>query len=397
MESRVRIAVSAVDAFERAFGRKPSALVRAPGRVNLIGEHTDYNEGFALPMAIDLAVWIAVAPRQDTSIRLHRVDIEETVEIGDPSDALPGGSSDRDSGRWGERARAVAAVHAQEAGAGVGFDGCVASDVPMGSGLASSAAFELAIIRALAAVRDEEWDPIAAARAVVQAENEWVGVKCGIMDPLVSAAAAGGAALLIDCRTLELSNAPLPPEVSFVVLDSGTRRTLDASPYNERRASCEETASALGIRSLRDAKIAELEEARRRGKVSPVAFRRARHVITENERTLLAAEALAQSDLDGFGDLVMASHRSLRDDFDVSTDALDTLVDVACEHVSCFGARLTGAGFGGCVIAAIEPDDEELFLSQVSREYYERSGLAGSGFVTRATPGAMEIDIARFV
>jgi galactokinase len=367
------------EAFGRRFGAPPEYVVRAPGRVNLIGEHTDYNDGFVLPMAIDRATGIALRLRADRRVHLFSTVFDEEVEID--LDALAHGGPS-----WSEYVKGVAGALLADGAHLRGFDGAVAGDVPMGAGLSSSASLELATARALATSSDLDWDPKAMALRAQRAENEWVGVKCGIMDQLVSAAAEEGAALLIDCRSLETTAVPLPPDVAVIVLDTATRRGLVESAYNERRRQCEEAARLLDLPALRDVTPARLAAGAVR--LGGTTLRRARHVVTENERVLRAVEALRKRDVATLGDLLDASHESLRDDFEVSSPALDAMVAAARKHPACYGARMTGAGFGGCAVALVKAGQTEPFLASVLADYEQQTGKTPKGYVCRASAGA---------
>jgi galactokinase len=368
-----------VQEFEERFGRSPSAVVRSPGRVNLIGEHTDYNDGFVLPMAIDRSVWIALRPRHDQSVSVY------SLEFGQGSDfALEG--LRRASAGWVEYLKGVAWA-LQEAGSLLrGWDGVIASDVPVGAGLSSSAALEMAAARAFAVVSDLPWDAKVMARLGQRAENEWVGMNCGIMDQMISAAGQAGHALLIDCRSLELQAVPLPPQTSVVVLDSSRRRGLVDSAYNERRAQCETAARFFGVAALRDVTHEQFEA--EAGALDDLTKRRARHVITENARTLQAAEALRRGDAVGMGRLMVASHDSMRDDFEISCEELDVLVSCALGHKDCYGARMTGGGFGGCAVALVQARASRDFAEQVVSCYNNASGLTPAAYVCQASAGA---------
>jgi galactokinase len=272
-------------------------------------------------------------------------------------------------------------------GAGLrGWEGVVAGDVPLGAGLSSSAALELATARAFAAVSDLTWEPAAMARLAQRAENEWVGVNCGIMDQLISAAGVAGHALLIDCRSLGTRAVPLPRDVAVVVLDTATRRGLVDSEYNERRAQCERAAAHFGVRALRD--VDERLLAERGGSLDDVTRRRARHVITENARVLAAAEALGVGNLRQVGELMTESHRSLRDDFEVSRAELDAMVEIALAQAGCYGARMTGAGFGGCAVALVTRELAERFAASVASRYESEVGLTPAVYVCAASAGA---------
>jgi galactokinase len=365
--------------FRRRFGSPPALVARAPGRVNLIGEHTDYNDGFVLPMAIDRAVWIALRPRADRRVVVYSADFDQAGEFS-LADFR------HDNAGWLEYVKGVASVLAEAGHKLAGWEGVVAGDVPLGAGLSSSAAMEMVAARAFAAVSDLPWNPAAMAKLSQRAENTWVGVQCGIMDQLISAAGRAGHALLIDCRSLETESVPLPPGTAVVVLDTNTRRGLVDSAYNERRAQCETAARFFGVKALRDVSLAEFD--RRAGALDEVSRRRARHVISENARTLEAAEAMRRGDVATMGRLMDASHVSLRDDFEVSSPALDTMVRCARRQEACHGARMTGAGFGGCAVAIVAAESADRFAKAVAAEYAAETGLTPAVYVCQATNGA---------
>jgi galactokinase len=368
-------------AFMARFGEAPRHLVRAPGRVNLIGEHTDYNDGFVLPLAIERAVWIALRPRNDRRVQLFSLEFSSEGHF--ELDRL-----EKVSG-WFEYPKGVAWA-LQEAGLELrGFDGVLSGDVPRGAGLSSSAALELAVAKAFHAVSGFAWEPARMAQLAQRAENRWVGVNCGIMDQLISAAGVAGHALLIDCRSLELTPVPLPPGSKVVILDTATRRGLVDSAYNERRRQCEAAARFFGVAALRDVALAQFNAAAAR--LEPVMAKRARHVISENERTLQAAEAMRQGDSARLGQLMNNSHTSLRDDFEVSSAALNTMVELAQAHPGCFGARMTGAGFGGCAVALVAEPQMTAFVAEVTAHYQQRTGLTPQVTVTTASQGASEV------
>ncbi len=366
-------------AFARRFGRPPVFVVRAPGRVNLIGEHTDYNAGFVLPMAIDRWVTIALAPRAARTVSVASLEFEESTEFG-LADLGPRGSG------WAHYVKGTAWALTEAGHTLSGWEGVLSGDVPMGAGLSSSAAFEMAVARAFASVSGIAWDPVAMALAAQRAENAWVGVGCGIMDQLISGCGRAGHAMLLDCRSLEGRAVPLPTGSVVAVLDTATRRALAHSGYNERRGECEAAAAAFGVAALRDVSVQELPALVAR--VGPVVARRARHVVTENQRTLDAAAALEGGDPEAMGALMDASHASLRDDFEVSTPAIDAMVTAARETAGCFGARMTGGGFGGCVVALLEARAVEEFQKGVAARYRSETGLEPRLYVCRATDGA---------
>jgi len=374
--------------FERRFGAPPALVVRAPGRVNLIGEHTDYNDGFVLPMAIDRAVWIALRPRDDRRVVGHSLDFDRPV-------AFSLESVERGGAGWGEYLKGVAWT-LQEAGHTLrGWEGVVAGDVPIGAGLSSSAALEMVTARAFAAVSHLPWNPAEMATLAQRAENEWVGMKCGIMDQMISAAGKAGHALLIDCRSLETQAVPLPPDTTVVVLDTATRRGLVDSAYNERRAQCEAAARTFDVPALRD--VSEADFRARVDQLDGVTRRRARHVVTENARALRAVDAMRRARASGseddtnaleVGQLMNASHVSLREDFEVSSGELNAMVICAQQQEGCYGARMTGGGFGGCVVALVRADAARAFAEAVAACYREETDIAPNIYVGTATNGA---------
>ena len=384
---------TARDEFEDVFATEPSGVVVAPGRVNLIGEHTDYNDGFVLPMAIDRGMAIGFAPREDDTLRVWSNEFGQSREV-----RLDGlrrrASGDGDRSRRGGWFGYVAGVAWAMYGAGLelrGADLAIVSDVPTAAGLSSSAALEVGVARALAAASALEWDPRAAALMAQRAEHEFAGVACGIMDQLSVAAAHEGCALLLDCRSLETGDVPIPPGSRVVVFDTGVRRSLTTSAYNERREACERAVAAVrtiepSVRALRDVDMPLLERAR--DEMDGVAYRRASHVVPENHRPVAMAAALAHGDLGQAGTLMAASHASLRDLYEVSCPELDAIVDLASAQPGCYGARLTGAGFGGCAIALVEASAVDAIVSAVAAGYKARTGRETTPFVTRPSAGA---------
>ena len=382
--------------FRRLFGQPASHAVRSPGRVNLIGDHTDYNDGFVLPMAIDRALHIALRPTAARRVTLHALDfgeeasfeLDDLARSEDPARGdSPGSRAPAEHQRhgWLEYVRGVAWA-LQEAGHRLrGWQGVIAGDVPLAAGLSSSAALELAVARAFATASRITWDPTAMARVCRKAENRWVGVQCGIMDQLIAARAVEGHALLIDCRSLATEAVPLPPACRLVVLDTGVRRELVDSAYNTRRAECAAAARHFHVDVLRD-----LDEKRLRAgstALDDMLLRRARHVLTENRRVLQAAQAMRRGEAAELGRLMDASHISLRDDFEVSSTELDAMVRCARQHYGCLGARLTGAGFGGCAVALVGEDALAHFDASVSAAYRSATGLAPAIHVCQAARG----------
>ncbi|MEM8486858.1 MAG: galactokinase [Bacteroidota bacterium] len=374
-----------IAAFEETYNAAPNFVVRSPGRVNLIGEHTDYNDGFVLPMAIDRAVWIAFRPRTDGQVHVKSLDFDATASFS--LNTL----SYQDAG-WIEYIKGVAWVLLDKDYTLTGWDGVIAGDVPVGAGLSSSAALELATARCFAAVSDFDWDPKQMALLAQHAECEWIGMQCGVMDQLIAAAGQTDKALLIDCASLDMQPAPLPPGTAVIVMDTSTRRQLVDSAYNERRASCESVAAAFGLQTLRLLEPAAFEA--RFDQLDPVARRRARHVLGENARTLLAVEAMKAGDAATLGRLMNESHASLRDDFEVSSPALDQMAALAQAHPACFGARMTGAGFGGCAVALVKEGQAPAFVAHISSRYQADTGHEPSLYLCKATAGTTLMPMA---
>lgn len=368
-----------VQAHQKAYRRPPAHIVRAPGRVNLIGDHTDYNDGFVLPMAIDRWVWIALSPRNDRQVHLHSLNIGATTVIDLDRLALP-------QKGWPAYVEGVGWALLKSGQILTGWQGVLCSDVPMGAGLSSSAALEMAVARAFCAAGDLRWDAKAMALAGQRAENHWVGMNCGIMDQLISAAGKAGHALCIDCRALIFEPVPLPPDTAIIVLDTTTKRGLVGSAYNERRAQCDAASIHFKVKKLRDVTL-EMIAADADGLPEEIE-RRVRHVVTENLRTREAVNAMRSGDARRLGALMIASHESLRDDFEVSCPALDQMVASALEIEGCLGARMTGAGFGGCAVALVSADAVEHFTTEVAGRFHGRSGMNPRVYACRASAGA---------
>ncbi|HEY6935758.1 MAG TPA: galactokinase [Terriglobales bacterium] len=378
--------LSLAASFRQLFGQSPR-IFRAPGRVNLIGEHTDYNDGFVMPAAIELSCWVAIAESEDRRLVLHSQNLQETVEVDlDQSQPLR-------RKRWSDYVQGVA-VELQQHGEKLrGANLLIHSEVPIGSGLSSSAAIEVASGLALLANSGAELDRLKLARLCQRAENEFVGARCGIMDQFTACFGQAKHALLLDCRSLEYRPLPLPAGVELVICDSGVRHELAAGEYNARRAQCEAGVRVLArhrpdVRALRDASLDDLE--RNRSQLGEVIYRRCRHVVTENARVLQAAQALERRDLPDFGRLMGESHLSLRFDYEVSCPELDLLVDLAGKQQGVYGARMTGGGFGGCTINLVEAGEVEAFRKAVSRGYREAAGKTARIYVSKAAAGAGE-------
>ena len=341
----------ATDAFKSLFQEAPEGVVRAPGRVNLIGEHTDYNDGFALPMAIDREIVVAWSPRADR--RLNLVHSEpEIAPVSLDLDALIASDKIEWFDYIGGCAHVLQGAGHAIGGANLAFYG----NVPLGSGLSSSAALEVATIHALLHASGLTLSSTEIAQLSQRAENVYVGVQCGILDQLSSACCEQGHAMLMDCRTLELKQVPLPEDVAVVIADTGKCRGLVDSAYNERREQCEKGAAALKRSHLRDVTMQGLMLAAADGRIDDLTKQRCEHVVAENSRTLAAAAALRAGDAEALGLLMDLSHADLRDKFAVTCDELDHMVAVARHLPGCLGSRMTGAGFGGCTVSLVRKD-----------------------------------------
>ncbi len=366
-----------VEAFGERFGSEPDAVVQAPGRVNLIGEHTDYNDGFVLPLALERATYLALRRRADKTV------VAVSLEKGEASFDLS--ALEKGSG-WAEYLKGVAWALQEDGFRLSGWEGVLSSDVPAGSGLSSSAALELATMQAFAAASDFAWEPKRMARLAQRAENEWVGAMTGIMDQLISACGEAGSALLIDCRSLETRSVPVPEGSAVVVMDTSTRHSHAEGSYNERRHQCEEAAAFFGVPALRDVSMAQFRA--REAELSEPARRRARHIISENARTEAAAEAMRRDDAAALGGLMNESHVSMRDDFEISSRELDLMVSLAQAEGPCYGARMTGGGFAGCAVALVAEADVNTFTERVAAQYREATGLEPALYVCRGAAGA---------
>ncbi len=374
----------ATQAFDAAFGYAPKHWVQAPGRVNLIGEHTDYNDGFVLPCAINFGTVIAASPRSDAVVRVVAADYRgEVDEFRLDQPILP-----LVDGAWPNYVRGVV-KHLLEHGLPLkGADLALAGDVPQGAGLSSSASLEVAVTQAFKTLQGfDDLSPTDMALIAQRAENRFVGCNCGIMDQLVSARGEAGSALLIDCRSHDTRAVPLPPDVAVMIVHSRVRRGLVGSEYNTRRQQCEAAAKHYGVKALRDLSLARLDA--EAGDLDATVLRRARHIVTENQRTLDAAAVLAAGDLRQMGMLMAASHVSMRDDFEITHPAVDQLVDILQKAIGdTGGARMTGGGFGGCVVALLPFVQVESVRSAVEKNYRSPTGETGTVYVCQASAGA---------
>ncbi|MCW1970273.1 MAG: galactokinase [Anaerolineae bacterium] len=376
-----------IDAFKQQFGVAPTFVARAPGRVNLIGEHTDYNDGFVLPMAIDRDVTLVGAPRTDAQVRIHSLNFEQTTEFS-LSDIQKTGPE------WSHYGRGVALALQKAGYVLTGFDAVMYGNVPIASGLSSSAATELATIMAFSAaaengklkIENGELSLVSAAKLAQQAENQFVGVNCGIMDQFISALGAAGHALMIDCRSLGYELVPMPPGATVLVVDTTAPRTLAGSAYNQRRAECEAGAVFFDKPSLRDVTMAEFKALQPR--LPTVVMHRCAHVIMENRRVLDAVAAMKAGDLEQLGILMSQSHESLRDLYEVSSKELDAVVEIARAEEGVYGARMTGAGFGGCAIVLVANEHAAAVAAKIADEYPRRTGRTPNIYPCVASAGA---------
>ena len=368
-------------AYRQRFGTEPSTVVRAPGRVNLIGEHTDYNDGFVLPCAIDRDTVVAAGPAEDGLVRVVASDFGNETDSFSLETAFTVGDAE-----WTNYVRGVAIALIDEGVPLKGAQLAIAGNVPLGSGLSSSASLEVAVGFALAALAETEINPDRLAQIAQRAENVYVGCQCGIMDQLIATRAVEGHALLIDCRSLACRPVALPPGMSVLIAHSGVRHAHAGGEYNDRRAQCTEAAAHYGVTALRDLDYATLLSGK--NGLKEVAYRRARHVVNENARTLAAADALAAGDLRSMGRLMGESHASMRDDFEITVPAIDRLAEIMAGALDGEGgARMTGGGFGGCVVAVTSDAKVAEVRDAVAREYRAPDGSEAEFFICKATQG----------
>jgi galactokinase len=381
----MREAAEIAKRFETVHGVR-ARVFRAPGRVNLIGEHTDYNGGFVMPAAIDMSTYVAAEARAEPDL------VIDSENFGERRQFPLADTEARPCGDWSDYARGVA-VALERCGFHLrGANLMIRGGVPIGSGLSSSAALEVAVAQALLALSGNSVPATELARLCQRAENEFVGVSCGIMDQFVCCCARAGHALLLDCRSLDYRMVPLPSDVRLMICDTRVPRQLNTGGYNQRRRECEEGVQLLqsrdsAIHSLRDATLDTLEQV----PLPEVIFRRCRHVITENARVTSAAAALEAGDLTAFGRLMGDSHRSLRDDYEVSCQELDLMVRIAEALPGVYGSRMTGAGFGGCTVSLVQSRFAAEFSQGVCEEYRSATGIEPAIWNCQAVDGASEV------
>jgi galactokinase len=370
--------------FQNLYGNAP-VLVQAPGRVNLIGEHTDYNEGFVFPAAIEFQTKIAIAKRPDRRLLVSSENYAERVEFD--ADNLP--SAPR--GHWSDYVVGVVRQLERVGGPIPSANLLMNGDVPLGAGLSSSASLEVAVCKAFLEISGKTVDGTAVAQLCQKAENQFIGARCGIMDQFISVHGSNNHALRLDCRTLEYRLFPIPPDTKLVICNTMVRHSHSGGEYNDRRAECEAAANYFaervpGVKSLRDVTMADFE--RLGAGLSPVVQKRCRHVLTENMRVLQAADALQAGDLDLFGRLMASSHASLRDDFNVSSTELDLMVQLAEHRPGVYGSRMTGGGFGGCTINLVQEQYVDEFKDAVIAGYKQHTGRDPEIYVSSAADGA---------
>ncbi len=376
--------------FRENFDSDPESLVRAPGRVNLIGEHTDYNDGFVFPVAIDRDIMVACRPRDDKLVRVYSLDFGAMVEF-----SLNDINYDSEN-KWSNYPRGVARFLQEGDYELRGLDAVITGNVPQEAGLSSSAAMEVAMAMAFERVSGLEIDPVEMALICQKAENQFVGVNCGIMDQFISRMGKKDHALLLDCRKLEFELVPLHLEgISIVICNTNVKRGLVDSEYNERRSECERGVRRLeeflpGITALRDVDIADFEKYKHH--LPLITEKRCGYVIKEDDRVLQSVHALEENDLVRFGVLMNESHIGLRDEYEVSCPELDAMVEIAWSADGVLGSRMTGAGFGGCTVTLITEDDVEQLIEKVNKEYPERTGLQPEIYVFSAEDGAGVLD-----
>jgi galactokinase len=384
---KTKVAAELQIAFRQRYGAE-ARVYRAPGRVNLIGEHTDYNDGFVMPVAIEYSVWIAIAPRDDRKLVLYSENFSQSAEIDlDEPDSRP-------RGQWSDYVQGVA-VMLQEAGRLLrGANMLIRGEVSIGSGLSSSAAIEVASGFALLENSELPVDRVSLAKLCRRAENEFVGARVGIMDQFVSCCGQTGQALMLDCRSLDYRLLPIPSNVSLVICNTMVKHDLAIGEYNTRRAECEEGVRRLSrrlphVRALRDVRVEDLD--RYRSDLPQTIYKRCRHVVTENKRVRDATVALQKADLATFGRLMAESHVSLKDDYEVSCPELDLMVELAGQVEGVYGARMTGGGFGGSTVNLVDQRTVEEFQRRVASAYEKSTGLSPQTLVSAAAEGAGEV------
>ncbi|MFN3017441.1 galactokinase [Vibrio coralliilyticus] len=374
--------------FTQVLNYQPSHIIQAPGRVNLIGEHTDYNDGFVLPCAINYQTVVAAAKRDDSRVRVIAVDYDNQVDEFDLAEEI----TFQQDKMWANYIRGVVKFLLQRGYDIQGADLAVSGNVPQGAGLSSSAALEVVIGQTFKVLYNLEMTQAEVALNGQQAENEFVGCNCGIMDQMISAEAMENHAMLLDCRSLETQPVSMPEDVAVMIINSNKQRGLVGSEYNTRREQCETAAQRFGVKALRDVTIEQFNA--QSDMLDDVVAKRARHVITENDRTLEAADALRTNDLKRMGELMAQSHASMRDDFEITVFEVDTLVEIVKSVIGeQGGVRMTGGGFGGCIVALVPPALVDKVTEAVENQYHTATGLKESIYVCQAKSGAGLVEV----
>ena len=393
----MKVPPNLLGAFERQFGHTPELVARAPGRVNLLGEHVDYSDGWVLPAAIDRCAWLAASPSRNTNVSLHALDLDQSISFDltelDGKQDLAGNALPE----WARYPAGVAWALRQAGHTLSGMQGVLTSEIPIGAGLSSSAAIEVVFAIAWQVFADWRIPPMVLAQLCQRAENAYVGVQCGLMDQFCSIHGVKDHVLCFDTRTLEWERVPLPSDVALVIADSGVRRRLGGSAYNQRRAACEQAVRLLSerlpeVHALRDVSPEQLNE---HEQALPPSLRPiAEHVVMECERVRRGVELLKAGDASAFGGLMFEGHASLRDLYMVSSHELDALVEIAAGLPGCLGARLTGAGFGGCTINLVEVSEAAEFCERLAVEYQRNMGRKATVWISRVVEGAGVVQLA---
>ena len=373
--------------FENVFHATPQ-IHQAPGRVNLIGEHTDYNDGFVMPAAIDFFTWVAVTPRDDRKLVIRSQNFDQQFEFS--LDGVPSSGGHQ----WSDYVLGVARAFEQAGHRIPGANLLIAGNVPLGAGLSSSASVEVAVASALVGITSAHIDSRQLALLCQRAENEFVGARCGIMDQFIAVHGRREHSLLLDCRSLDYRHLPLPQRACLVICNTMVRHSVAAGEYNQRRAECEEGVRILSrhnstIRALRDVTASLLDSLA--GELPATIRKRCRHVISENARVDEAATALTQGDLRAFGNLMYQSHASLRDDYEVSCHELDLMVQLAEKEDGLYGARMTGGGFGGCTVNFVQREKADAFRANVGNAYHQATGISPEIYICSTADGATRI------
>ena len=367
------------ETFYSKYGEKPNMVVQSPGRVNIIGEHTDYNNGFVLPMAIDRHIKIAFRPRNDDKIKLQSIGFDNEINCSIHDDNYVGD--------WQDYVKSISWVLLKNNYELKGWEGVMTSNIPVGAGLSSSAALLLAILKVFSVTSNFNWDGLEMAKLARTAENDFLQLKSGIMDQMICALGRPEHAMLLDCRDLSSKFVTIPPNVKIIILDTLTRRELVDSKYNERVKQCEASAEYFGCNSLRDVDIETFEQ--KKTGLDELLIKRSKHVVYENHRVIEVSKAMKNNDVNKIGQLMNDSHYSLKNDYEVSSKELDIMVEIAQKEAGCFGARMTGAGFGGCAIALIDESFQEQFMRNIFNTYYLKTGIKPMVYICDPSSGAI--------